>query len=1257
MRKVLRKVKSQWVVLGVMGATVVSLGTANIQKVSAAETEGAGTIETIEQTGNTVVPDEPITILEEETITEEVVESNLDEEETTTPTGEIIAVGTKDLTAPVIEGSSIFTVNETTATADTKSVMQAASVEVLQASAASPEVTGLSAAVVAAIEVQESPVVNLAAEGTISTSVPFDNIAYATNTQTGNTAEYARGTSGVQWVQVDLGASYDLNEIQLWHYYGDGRSYRDVIVQLSNDATFANGAVTVFNNDTNGSAGLGVGTDSEYSETSAGKTIAFDTLNARYARFYSNGSTVNGANHYVEIEVYGMEPQTLPTTNLVPGGTISSSVSFDNLPYAANTKADNTAEYARGTSGLQWVQADLGAYYELNEIQLWHYFGDGRSYHDVVVQLSDDATFSNGIVTVFNNDKDGSTGLGLGTDSEYSETSTGKNILFDTVTARYARFYSNGSTVNGANHYVEIEVYGVEPQTVPTVNLAPEGTLSSSVPFDNSAFATDTQADDTAEYARSTSGLQWMQVDLGAAYDLNEIQLWHYFGDGRSYRDVVVQLSDDATFSNGAVTVFNNDKDGSAGLGVGTDSEYSETSAGKTIVFDTVTARYARFYSNGSTVNGANHYVEIEVYGVEPQRVPTVNLAPEGTLSSSVPFDNSAFVTDKLADDTADYARGTSGLQWMQVDLGSSYDLNEIQLWHYFGDGRSYRDVVVQLSNDATFANGAVTVFNNDTNGSAGLGVGTDSEYKETSAGKAIAFDTVTARYARFYSNGSTVNGANHYVEIEVYGTQGTMKSLTVTATGDTSIVLNGKTLQMSATAALEDTTEASVIWAVEDGTGTATIDDYGLLTATASGRVTVKATAKDGSGIFGIKEITVAVPVMVTGYTGTGTDLVIPEMIMGTQKSESGNYDGFNIAESLDSDEVGIVTGIDSRAFFDKQLTSIVIPNSVITIGSYALGVNQLTSVVIPDKVINIGDGAFAGNQLISVVIPNSVISIGRVAFASNQLASVLIPDSVTSIGEAAFISNQLTSIVISEGMIGFGKYAFANNQLTSVVISEGVKWISESMFANNQLTSIVIPGSVEWIGNAAFEGNKLTSVVISEGMIGIMDDAFRNNQLTSIVIPDSVTIIGQSAFAVNQLTSVVIPNGVTSMGMAAFSDNQLTSVTISDGVTSIISYLFYNNQLTSVTIPDGVISIGESAFEGNQLTSVVIPDSVTSIESCAFSNNQISSITIGEGVDVDVNVLGMFLMSSNNFHSAYANGGAGTYTETQDGKWIKIS
>ena len=62
--------------------------------------------------------------------------------------------------------------------------------------------------------------------------------------------------------------------------------------------------------------------------------------------------------------------------------------------------------------------------------------------------------------TVFNNDHDNSSGLGVGKDKEYIEVAEGR--LFDSkgVKGRYVRMYSNGNTTNDLNHYVEIEVYG-----------------------------------------------------------------------------------------------------------------------------------------------------------------------------------------------------------------------------------------------------------------------------------------------------------------------------------------------------------------------------------------------------------------------------------------------------------------------------------------------------------------------------------------------------------------------------------------------------------------------------------------------------------------------------------------------------------------------------------------------------------------------------------------------------------------------------
>jgi len=110
---------------------------------------------------------------------------------------------------------------------------------------------------------------------------------------------------GVQWVQIDLGASYPLYAILTWHYHSQARIYRDVIVQVSDDPSFKTGATTVFNNDHDNSSKLGQGKDKEYIEVAEGKLFDAKGAKGRYVRLYSNGNTTNDLNHYVEVEVFG----------------------------------------------------------------------------------------------------------------------------------------------------------------------------------------------------------------------------------------------------------------------------------------------------------------------------------------------------------------------------------------------------------------------------------------------------------------------------------------------------------------------------------------------------------------------------------------------------------------------------------------------------------------------------------------------------------------------------------------------------------------------------------------------------------------------------------------------------------------------------------------------------------------------------------------------------------------------------------------
>jgi len=111
---------------------------------------------------------------------------------------------------------------------------------------------------------------------------------------------------GVQWVQVDLGASHPLAAILTWHYHSQARIYRDVIVQVSDDPAFKTGVTTIFNNDHDNSSKLGQGKDKEYIEVAEGKLFDAKGAKGRYVRLASNGNTTNDLNHYVEVEVYGL---------------------------------------------------------------------------------------------------------------------------------------------------------------------------------------------------------------------------------------------------------------------------------------------------------------------------------------------------------------------------------------------------------------------------------------------------------------------------------------------------------------------------------------------------------------------------------------------------------------------------------------------------------------------------------------------------------------------------------------------------------------------------------------------------------------------------------------------------------------------------------------------------------------------------------------------------------------------------------------
>lgn len=163
-------------------------------------------------------------------------------------------------------------------------------------------------------------------------------------------------------------------------------------------------------------------------------------------------------------------PRPVP---LVPRGTtnlaLRKKVTASKAPFSGSLDlvTDGDKEAREGSavelmSRLQWVQIDLGAPSKLFYVLFWHSHSEPVVFHDVIVQVSNDRNFVDGVTTLFNNDVDNSSGLGIGKDREYFETAEGKLVDAKGITARYVRLYSAGSTYHDPlNRYTEVEVYGL----------------------------------------------------------------------------------------------------------------------------------------------------------------------------------------------------------------------------------------------------------------------------------------------------------------------------------------------------------------------------------------------------------------------------------------------------------------------------------------------------------------------------------------------------------------------------------------------------------------------------------------------------------------------------------------------------------------------------------------------------------------------------------------------------------------------------
>lgn len=136
---------------------------------------------------------------------------------------------------------------------------------------------------------------------------------------------------------------------------------------------------------------------------------------------------------------------------------------------------------------------------------------------------------------------------------------------------------------------------------------------------------------------------------------------------------------------------------------------------------------------------------------------------------------------------------------------------------------------------------------------------------------------------------GSTVTVADESTVTVIIGTTGggdenprpppavAVTGISVSGSGDaTEITTDNGTLQMLAAVSPTDATNKAVTWSVENGSGSATISQTGLLTAVTNGTVTVKATSVSNGSVSGTKVITLSNQ-LITITTAAITEVTAP--------------------------------------------------------------------------------------------------------------------------------------------------------------------------------------------------------------------------------------------------------------------------------------------------------------------------------------------------------------------------------------------
>lgn len=249
----------------------------------------------------------------------------------------------------------------------------------------------------------------------------------------------------------------------------------------------------------------------------------------------------------------------------------------------------------------------------------------------------------------------------------------------------------------------------------------------------------------------------------------------------------------------------------------------------------------------------------------------------------------------------------------------------------------------------------------------------------------------------------------------------------------------------------------------------------------------------------------------VLTGYTGSGGDIVLPTTI-----------EGFPLVS------------VEDYAFMNQtNVVSVTIPPAVTYVGDYAFAsCSGLKNITLSEALTYVGEGAFNQcSSMTNIALPDRVASVGNGVFSECQnLTHVTLGHDLGAIPHDAFFGcSRLLQIDVDEqnpALYSQDGVLFARTPQTLLiypqgrtgryVVPEGIQRIAMHAFAYAQVSKIVLASTVQTIDGYSFWGcDNLSQVVLSANLSMIGDSAFAQCPvLQHVFCPGTPPSVGTAVF-----------------------------------------------------------------------------------------------------------------------------------------------